>query len=219
MVIKKILFTRVYPDITRVIYGKVLNGKIVEENGFVRSHSDVEELESSEDESKFGKVKKLVKRLKGDEDVRTEGKIRLMLEKGYELEEIGTNEVIRNILSDDEVDIQGLREKLERGELPLRIKGKATLKDKNDNEKERAIVIAEKWIEKGYVNVTIGGIMRLLKLGYDKFRLENDKQLIGKYMEYKDLLDDELVTKLEEQDELAELKDNLEKLGYEINVK
>ncbi|CAB4435011.1 unnamed protein product [Rhizophagus irregularis] len=141
-----------------------------------------------------------------------------MLERGYELMEIGTNEVIRNILSNDEIDILGLREKLERGELPLRIKGKATLKDKNDNEKERAIVIAEKWIEKGYVNVTIGGIMRLLKLGYDEFRLENDKQFIEKYMEYKDLLDDELVTKLDEQDELAELKDDLEKLGYEISL-
>ncbi|CAB4437319.1 unnamed protein product [Rhizophagus irregularis] len=176
----------------------------------------MEELESSEDESESRKVKKLVKRLKGEEDVRTEGKINLMLERGYELMEIGTNEVIRNILSDDEIDIQGLREKLERGELPLRIKGKATLKDKNDNEKERAIVIAEKWIEKGYVDVTIGGIMRLLKLGYDEFRLENDKQLIEKYMEYKDLLDDELMIKLDEQDELAELKDDLKKLGYEI---
>ncbi|CAB4402547.1 unnamed protein product [Rhizophagus irregularis] len=139
-----------------------------------------------------------------------------MIEKGYELGEMETNEVIRNVLIDDEIDFQRLREKLERGELPLRIKGKATLKDKNDNEKERAIVVAEKWIERGYVDVTIGGIMRLLKLGYDEFRLENDKQLIEKYMEYKDLLDDELVTKLEEQDELAELKDDLEKLGYEI---
>ncbi|CAB4412355.1 unnamed protein product [Rhizophagus irregularis] len=141
-----------------------------------------------------------------------------MLEKGYELGEIETNEDIRNVLINDEIDFQGLREKLERGELPLRIKGKATLKDKNDNEKERAIVIAEKWIEKGYVDVTIGGIMRLLKLGYDEFRLENDRQLIEKYMEYKDLLDNELVTKLEEQDELAELKDDLEKLGYEISI-
>ncbi|CAB4419359.1 unnamed protein product [Rhizophagus irregularis] len=192
--------------------------KIVEENGFARNHSDVEELESSEDEDQFGKVKKLVKRLKGEENVRTEGKVNLMLEKGYELIEIETNEVIRNVLINDEIDLQGLREKLERGELPLRVKGKAVLKDKNNNEKERAIVITEKWIEKGYVDVTIGGIMRLLKLGYDEFRLENDKQLIEKYMEYKDLLDDELVTKLEEQDELAELKDDLEKLGYEISI-
>ncbi|CAB4434541.1 unnamed protein product [Rhizophagus irregularis] len=55
--------------------------KIVEENGFVRNHSDVEELESSEDEDQFGKVKKLVKRMKGEENVRTEGKVNLMLEK------------------------------------------------------------------------------------------------------------------------------------------
>ncbi|RIA89561.1 hypothetical protein C1645_824679 [Glomus cerebriforme] len=70
--------------------------KIVEENGFTRNYSDIEELESSEDESEFGQVKKLVKRLKGNEDIKTAGKINLMLEKGYELEEIETNEFIRS---------------------------------------------------------------------------------------------------------------------------
>ncbi|PKY63310.1 hypothetical protein RhiirA4_491781, partial [Rhizophagus irregularis] len=192
--------------------------KIVEENGFVRNHSDVEELESSEDESEFGKVKELAKKLKGDEDVRTEGKIRLMLEKGYELIEIETNEVIRNILINDEIDLQGLREKLEKGELPLRIKGKAVLKDKNDNEKERAIIIAEKWIEKGHVNVTIGGIMRLLKLGYDELRLENDREFIDRYIEYNDLLDDELMTKLNELDDEMKIEERLERLKNLIKV-
>ncbi|CAB4401918.1 unnamed protein product [Rhizophagus irregularis] len=98
-----------------------------------------------------------------------------MLEKGYELMEIEIDEVIRKVLIDDEIDIQRLRKKLERGELPLKVKEKAILKDKNNDEKERATTITEKWIEKGHVDVTIGRIMRLLKLGYDEFRLENDK--------------------------------------------
>ncbi|PKK57044.1 hypothetical protein RhiirC2_798768 [Rhizophagus irregularis] len=159
--------------------------KIVKENRFIRNYSDVEELESSEDEGEFKKVKKLVKRLKGDEDIRTKGKINLMLEKGYELMEIEIDEVIRKVLIDDEIDIQRLRKKLERGELPLKVKEKAILKDKNNDEKERATTITEKWIEKGHVD---------------------------------DLLDDKLVIKLDEQDELVELKDNLEKLGYEISL-
>ncbi|CAB4443568.1 unnamed protein product [Rhizophagus irregularis] len=192
--------------------------KIVEENGFVRNHSDVEELESSEDEDQFGKVKKLVKKMKGEENIRTEGKVNLMLEKGYELIEIETNEVIRNVLVDDEIDLQGLREKLERGELPLRVKGKAVLKDKNNNEKERTTIIAEKWIEKGYVNVTIGGIMRLLKLGYDELRLENDREFIDRYIEYNDLLDDELMIKLNELDDKTKTEKRLEQLKNLIKV-
>ncbi|PKY60614.1 hypothetical protein RhiirA4_519262, partial [Rhizophagus irregularis] len=186
--------------------------RIVEKEGFIRNRNDIEELESSEDESEGEKVRKLVKRLKGDEDIRTECKINIMLGRGYELGELEIDEVIRKALVDDEVDTQRLKEKLEKGELPLRVKGKAVLKDG----KERAMIIATEWIEKGYVDVTIGGIMRLLKLGYDEFRLENDRRLIEKYMEYKDLLDDELMIKLDEQDELAGLKDDLEKLGYEI---
>ncbi|RGB23138.1 hypothetical protein C1646_774954 [Rhizophagus diaphanus] len=38
----------------------------------------------------------------------------------------------------------------------------------NNNNKEKAIGITEKWVEKGHINVTIGGIMRLLKLGFDE---------------------------------------------------
>ncbi|CAB4431230.1 unnamed protein product [Rhizophagus irregularis] len=148
--------------------------------------------------------------MKGEENVRTEGKVNLMLEKGYELIEIETNEVIRNVLIDDEIDLQGLREKLERGELPLRVKGKATLRDRNDNEKERATIITEKWIEKGHVNVTIGGIMRLLKLGYDELRLENDREFIDRYIEYNDLLDDELMIKLNELDDEMKTEKRLE---------
>ncbi|CAB4443534.1 unnamed protein product [Rhizophagus irregularis] len=156
--------------------------------------------------------------MKGEENIRTEGKVNLMLEKGYELIEIETNEVIRNVLVDDEIDLQGLREKLERGELPLRVKGKAVLKDKNNNEKERTTIIAEKWIEKGYVNVTIGGIMRLLKLGYDELRLENDREFIDRYIEYNDLLDDELMIKLNELDDKTKTEKRLEQLKNLIKV-
>ncbi|RIA97509.1 hypothetical protein C1645_813908 [Glomus cerebriforme] len=163
-----------------------------------------EELESSEDESELGQVKKLVKEWKGEEDIRTIGKINLMLETGYELEEIERNELIRNVLIDDEIDIQELKRKLENGELPLRVKGKMTLKDKDDDEKEKEIIIAEKWREKGHTRITIAGIKRLLRLGYDEFRVENDIELINKYVRYRDLLDDELKTKLDELDNEAE---------------
>ena len=62
-----------------------------------------------------------------------------------------------------------------KGELPPKEKKKKKeiiIEYKDDAEKERAINIAEKWIERGYITVTIGGIMRLLRLGYDEFRIE-----------------------------------------------
>ncbi|RIA79865.1 hypothetical protein C1645_839740 [Glomus cerebriforme] len=145
--------------------------KIVEENSFIRKCEDIEELESSEDKSEFGQVKKLVKRWKEDEDIRTIGKINLMLEKRYELEEIERNELIRNVLIDDEIDIQELKKKLENRELPLRVKGKMALRNKDDNEREKEIIIAENGIE-------------------------NDKELIDKYVKHRNLLDDELIIKL-----------------------
>jgi len=69
----------------------------------------VKELENSEDESEFEKVKKLVKKLKEDEDIRTIEKINLMLKRGYKLEEIETNGLIRDILINNEIDMQELR--------------------------------------------------------------------------------------------------------------
>ncbi|RIA82236.1 hypothetical protein C1645_862983 [Glomus cerebriforme] len=104
--------------------------KIVEKKSFVREYEDVEELESSEDESKLGK--------------------------------------------------------LEDGELPLKVKGKMALKDKDDDEREKEIIITEKWREKGHTRITIAGIKRLLRLGYDEFRVENDIELINKYKEVRE---------------------------------
>ncbi|PKY49336.1 hypothetical protein RhiirA4_422868 [Rhizophagus irregularis] len=85
-------------------------------------------------------------------------------------------------------------------------------------EKEKATIIAEKWIEKGHVNVTIGGIMRLLKLGYNEIRLENDKEFINRYIEYNDLLDDELIIKLNELNDETEIEKRLERLKNLIKV-
>ncbi|RGB33334.1 hypothetical protein C1646_743396 [Rhizophagus diaphanus] len=109
-------------------------------------------------------------------------------------------------------------------------KERTILKDIDNNNKEKAIGIAEKWVEKGHINVTIGGIMRLLKLGFDKLKLENDKKLIEKYEEYKDLLDDELIIKLNEinnkednneitetEERLRRIKELVEYLEIEVN--
>ncbi|PKY61603.1 hypothetical protein RhiirA4_486809 [Rhizophagus irregularis] len=85
-------------------------------------------------------------------------------------------------------------------------------------EREKATIIAEKWIERGHVNITIRGIMRLLKLGYDELRLENDREFIDKYIEYNDLLDDELIIKLNELDNETETKKRLERLKNLIEV-
>ncbi|RIA91020.1 hypothetical protein C1645_822594 [Glomus cerebriforme] len=163
----------------------------IEEKNFVREYKDVEVLESLEDESELGQVRKLVKEWKGEEDIRIIEKINLILEKGYELEEIERNK-LRNVLIDNEVDIQELKRKLEDGELPLRVKEKTALKDKDDDEREKEIIIAEKWREKRHTRITIARIKRLLR--------------------HRDLLDDELKTKLDELDDEAETEKRLKGL-------
>ncbi|RIA93531.1 hypothetical protein C1645_819287 [Glomus cerebriforme] len=157
------------------------------------------------DKSELGQVEKLIKEWKGEEDIRTIGKINLMLEKEYELEEIERNELIRNVLIDNEVDIQELKRKLEDGKLPLRVKGKMTLKNKDDDEREKEIIIAEKWREKGHISITIAKIKRLLRLGYDESRVENDIELINS-------VNDELKIKLNELDDETETEKRLKGL-------
>ncbi|RGB29559.1 hypothetical protein C1646_766446 [Rhizophagus diaphanus] len=127
--------------------------KIVKEKGFTRDNSNVDELESSEDENEMKREKE-----------------------------------------------------------------RAILKDIDNNNKEKAIGIAEKWVEKRHINVTIDRIMRLIKLGFDELKLENDKKLIEKYEEYKDLLDDKLIIKLneinneEDNDEITETEEKLRRI-------
>ncbi|RIA84052.1 hypothetical protein C1645_742631 [Glomus cerebriforme] len=95
------------------------------------------------------------------------------------------------------------------------------LRDKDDDEREKEIIIAEKWVEKGYISITIAGIKRLLRLGYVEFRVENDIELINKYIRYRDLLDNELKIKIDELDDEAETEKKskgLERLNENLGL-
>ncbi|RIA89560.1 hypothetical protein C1645_824678, partial [Glomus cerebriforme] len=94
------------------------------------------------------------------------------------------------------INVQELREKLKKGELPLK---------------------------KEHINIIIAGIIRLLRLGYDKFRVENDRKLINKYLKHRDLLDDELIIKLNELYDETEIEKRLKQLknlieSIEVNI-